>query len=340
MATFNRRDFLAASAGIAAGALVPAAVRAQAKTLNLDDLAAKAAAEGEITYYASTNPELSKRLVTLFNATYPDIKVNIVRLASGPLGRRFAAEMEAGNAVADILQLGDPLLLAEGYKKGWFASLEDLPAHQAWPADYKEPYLAVVSLFPHTITYNTNLVKGADIPTSWESILDPKWRGRVIMADVRNSPSLMEWALHMLDTYGVDYLHRLAALQPRIVASTLPGTQMVAAGEAAMVFPNLRMVSYSLIAKGAPLDDVTPSPNSGLESMLAISTKSKRPNAARLFSSFILSQAGQEVLSKDTAASPLPNIPGALALPQGFRRAHFEEALARADEVVKPLGLK
>ena len=339
MNTLNRRDFLVASAGIAAGALVPGALRAQQTSLDLNDLAKKAAAEGEITYYASTNPELSKRLVTLFNEAYPDIKVNIVRLASGPLGRRFASEMEAGNAIADILQLGDPLLLAEGYEKGWFANLEDLDAHQAWPADYKESYLAVVSLFPHTITYNTNLVKGDDIPTGWESILDEKWHGRIIMADVRNSPSLMEWAVHMLDTYGPDYLQKLAALKPRLVASTLPGTQMVAAGEAAMVLPNLRMVSYSLIAKGAPLEDITPSPNSGLESMLAISTKSKHPNGARLFSSFILSRAGQEVLSKETAASPLPNIQEALTLPDGFRRAQLKEAQVRSGEVVKLLGL-
>lgn len=340
MTSFNRRDFLAASASVAAGALLPSALRAQTTTLDLADLAKKASAEGPITYYASTNPELSKRLVELFNATYPDIKVNIVRLASGPLGRRFASEMEAGNAVADILQLGDPLLMAEGYKKGWFADLENLPAHQAWPKDYKEPYLAVVSLFPHTISYNTNLVKGDDIPTGWESILNEKWRGRIIMADIRNSPTLLEWAALMHDTYGPNYLKGIAALKPRIVASTLPGTQMVAAGEAAFVLPNLRMVSYSLIGKGAPLDDVTPSPNSGLESMVAISTKSKNPNAARLFTNFLLTRAGQEVLSKDTAASPMADIPAALTLPKDFHRAKVAEALPRAGELIRLLGLE
>lgn len=340
MKNIRRRDFLKITFGTAAAGTFMRPSWAQPSALDLADLARKAASEGDLTYYASTNPELSKRLVSLFNKTYPDIKVNVVRLATGPLGRRFASEMEAGNAVADILQLGDPLLLAEGHAKGWFANLEDLPAHQAWPKEFKETYLAVVSLFPHTITYNTNLVKGDDIPKGWEDILKDKWQGKIIMADVRNSPTLMEWAALMHDTYGADYLKRLAALKPRIVASTLPGTQMVAAGEAAFVVPNLRMVSFSLIGKGAPLNDVTPSPNSGLESMLAISSKSKNPNAARLFSNFILTQAGQEVLSKDTAASPMGNLPGALSLPPDFHRAKIKEALARAPELLKLLGLE
>jgi ABC-type Fe3+ transport system substrate-binding protein len=230
--------------------------------------------------------------------------------------------------------------MAEGFTKGWFVSLEDLPAFATWPQGYKEPYLAVVSLFPHTITYNTNLVKGADIPTDWQSVLNEKWRGgRILMADIRNSPNLMEWAALMHDTYGAQYLQRLAALKPRIVASTLPGTQLVAAGEAAFVLPNLRMVSYSLIDQKAPLDDVTPTPSSGLESMLAISSKAKHPNAARLLSDFILSRPGQEVLSKDTAASPLGDIPGALPLPTGFQRAKIKEAIARAPQLLQLLGV-
>lgn len=339
MNELGRREFLIAMTSVAAGALIVPA-RTQAATLDLAEIASKANQEGELTYYASTNPVLSQRLVDLFNTTYPKIKISIVRLASGPLGRRFASEIEAGNAVADILQCGDPLLMAEGHSKGWFLNLEDLPAHQAWPQGFKESYLAVVSLFPHTITYNTNLVKGDDIPSGWQDLLDEKWQGRILMADIRNSPTLLEWATLMADTYGPEYLQRLAKLKPRVVASTLPGTQLVAAGEAAFVLPNLRMVSYSLIEKNAPLDDVTPSPNSGLESMLAISSKAKHPNAARLFSNFILTRAGQEVLSKNTAASPLPDISGALSLPAGFHRAKIKEAVARAPATLKLLGME
>lgn len=337
MNPLSRRQFLMTAGCAMAGACARPLFAAPAE-LDMAQLAKKAAAEGELTYYSSTNPVLSKTLAALFNKSYPAIKVNVVRLASGPLGRRYVSEVQAGAPVADILQLGDPLLMQEGHSKGWFADLQDLPAYQAWPADFKESYLAVVSIFPHTITYNTNLVKGDDIPKGWESILHDKWKGRILIADIRNSPTLMDWAAMMHHTYP-GYLKRLASLKPKVVASTLPGTQLVAAGEAAFVLPNLRMVSYSLIEKHAPLDDVTPSPNSGLESLLAISAKARHPNAARLFSNFILTRPGQEVLSANTAVSPLGNIPGALPLPKDFHRARIKEALAQAPELLKSLGL-
>ncbi len=203
-----------------------------------------------------------------------------------------------------------------------------MPAHKAWPAGYKDTHSALVSLFPHTITYNTNLVKGADVPTGWQSLLQDKWRGKILMADPRNSPTLMEWAMLMHDTYGADYLKRLAALKPRVVASTLPGTQMVAAGEAAFVLPNLRMVSYSLIEKNAPLDDVTPSPNSGLESILAISAQAKHPAAARLLTNFILSKAGQEVSSVHVTYGPR-NHPRLRSGQAEARRPAFQGGAAR-----------
>ena len=337
MNELNRRGFLVAGAATLAA---PLQAQQRPAALDLAELAKKAAAEGEVTYYASTNPVLSQRLADLFNKSYPGIKVNIVRLASGPLARRYAAEAQAGSVVADILQMGDLLAIEEGIAKGWFARIDDLPAHQAWPSGYKDAHSALVSLFPHTITYNTNLVKGPDVPTGWQSVLNEKWRGKILMADPRNSPTLMEWCVMMHDTYGADYLKRLASLKPRVVASTLPGTQMVAAGEAAFVLPNLRMVSYSLIEKKAPLDDVTPSPNSGLESILAVSANGKHPNAARLLSNFILSRPGQEVLSKDTAASPMGELPGALALPQNFHRAKIKEAMARAPQILQLLSLE
>lgn len=300
---------------------------------------AKATAEGEVNYYASTNPVLSQRLATLFNQSYPGIKINIVRLASGPLARRYASEAEAGDVVADILQMGDALVIAEGIKKGWFTKIDDLPAHKAWPADVKDAYSAIVSLFPQTITYNTTLVKAADLSDGWQSVLQERFRGKILMADPRNSPALMDWVMLMNDTYGADYLRKLAALKPRIVASTLPGTQLVAAGEAALILPNMRMVSYSLIEKGAPLDDITPKVNTGLESILAVSTKAKHPNAARLLANFVLTRGGQEVLSKDTASSPMTGIPGALALPANFRRAKINEALARGPQLAQLLDL-
>jgi iron(III) transport system substrate-binding protein len=304
------------------------------------DMVEAAKREGKLTYYSSTNPVLSKQLVDKFNAAYPGITVDIVRLATGPLSQRYAAEMQAGTVIADILQMGDPIVLEDGFAKGWFADISGLPAVAAWPAAFKTAYSATVSIFPDTITYNTSKVKPGDVPKSWEDVLDPKWKNRILMADLRNVPQLISWAALMQDTFGANYLSRLREQNPKIVSSTVPGSQMLAAGEGFLLLPNLRMVSASLIEKGAPLDDVTPTPATGWGASLGISAKAPSPNAARLFTSFILSREGQEVLSKGVAASPLPDVPGALPLAADFHLADIRVAMRRAPEVLKAMGLE
>lgn len=339
--TFSRRTFLKtglSAAALPAGMAAWPVLRAGAQPVP-SELVEAAKAEGRVVYYSSTNPALSQRLVDRFNRDYPGISVEIVRLATGPLAKRYAAEIEAGTIVADILQMGDPLILEDGYAKGWFANLADLPAHKAWPQAYRTEYSATVSLFPDTITYNTDKVKGDDVPRQWSDILDPKWRDQILMVDIRNVPQTTAWAAFLQDTYGPDFLPRLRAQNPKFVASTVPGTQMLAAGEAALLIPNLRMVSYSLIEQGAPLDDSTAHPVSGWGSALSITKEAPHPNAARLFTSFILSQPGQEALSKDVAASPLGSLPGALPLAEHFHFADIRATLPRAAELYKLLGL-
>lgn len=100
------------------------------------------------------------------------------------------------------------------------------------------------------------------------------------------------------------------------------------------------MVSYSLIEEGAPIDDATPDPVTGWGSMLSITREAPHPNAARLFTSFILSRPGQDVLSKDVAASPLGSLPGALPLAEHFHVADIRGTLPRAAELHKLLGLE
>ena len=185
----SRRRFVrgtSALAGVGAAlSFLPARSFADAKVDVLDQPEVRAwyeaaKEEGEVTYYASNNPALSERMAVGFNARYPEIKVNIVRLASGPLGKRYATEAEAGTFVADILQLGDPTIIKDGYEKGWFTTMEDLPAHQAWPAEYKAENYAVANIFPGTITYNTNLVSAEQAPKTWPDLLVPKRKGLLL----------------------------------------------------------------------------------------------------------------------------------------------------------------
>lgn len=333
----TRRHLLRASAGASLTAIVARPALAQPATTAA--LYAKAKREGSITYYATAVPTLTKRVIDLFTKTYPGIQVNALRLATGQMSQRYASEAEAGNVVADVVQLADPFLMADAEAKGWITTIDDLPDYAAFPADYKTRYNALVGIFPHTIVCNTSLVREADYPKDWRKMLDPRWKGQIILSDPRNNIEIADWVYTMFDAYGADYLQRMRGQQPKWVDSIVPGIQMMIAGEAALVAPALRQATAAFIALGAPVIDFSPDLDNGQESYIALSTKAPHPNAARLLTNLLLTRDGQEAYTKDFAASPLPNIPGALVLGKNYKRGRFKQAQAKLPEMSELLGL-
>ncbi|CAH1651996.1 MAG: extracellular solute-binding protein [Chelatococcus sp.] len=304
-----------------------------------DELASAAKAEGKLTFYASNHPDLTARLVKAFNATYPGISVEVVRLATGPLGKRYAAEAEAGNVTADLLQLADPLLIRDVAAKGYLSPVDNLTGFAAWPADYKNEFYVVGAISLMTISYNTDLVQGEEIPKAWTDLLHPRFKGQILMADIRHSPATLDWLVLMEKTYGPEFVDKLAAQDIRFVASTVPGTQLMSAGEAEILAPNQRQVTFPVIDKGGPVGDVLAEPTVAHESFVAISKGAKNPNAAKLFLEFMMTMEGQEALNMHVNSSALPDVPNTDKLPQSFRRADLENSIKERARLAAKFGL-
>lgn len=338
----NRRSLLKGAVGAIGGAvLINASHKAAfaADGRSLDELYAAAKTEGPVDFYCSNNPVLTKRVMAGFHQKYPGLTVNVLRLATGPLGQRYLNEAKADAVVADLVQLADPVLHEEIARLGHVVSLEDLPAHISFPAAFKTPSSAVVGIGPHTITYNTSMVEEGELPKKWEDLLLKRWSGDIMAPDPRTFPVALDWFLMMRETYGVSFLKEFGAQKIRYVASTVPGTQQLAAGEVALLVPNQRQVTFSVINDGGPVDDTYPLPMSGHEAQIAVSKKAKSPNTARLLANFIMSPEGQELTNKNVGISVLPNIPGAMSLPAQYRRSQIKQAFAERKELVEALGL-
>lgn len=322
--------------GIALLACGPATVASAQST---PALAAAAKAEGKLTFYASNHPDLTARLVTAFNKAHPGINVEVVRLATGPLGKRYAAEAEAGNVTADLLQLADPLLIRDVAAKGYLVPVKDVAGFAAWPDDYKGEFYVVGAISLMTISYNTDLVQGAEVPKTWEDLLHPRFKGQILMADLRHSPATLDWLVLMEKTYGPAFVDKLAAQNIRFVASTVPGTQLMSAGEASILAPNQRQVTFPVIEKGGPVADVVAEPTVAHESFVAISKGAKNPNAARLFLEFMMTVEGQEALNMNVNSSALPNVPNTDKLPASVRRADLEGSIKERARLAAKFGL-
>ena len=302
----TRRELLAAGAAlVSAGVAGPAFSQTEETALM-----AAAKKEGRGMFYTTAPLAEAQRVTLPFKEKY-GIEIEVLRLTSGELQQRFAAEVETNNVISDAFYTSDFLFVKNGIEKGWFAKVGDLPAAKGWPSVAWNGSSALVSRTPYSIAWNTDLVPQGI--TSWEQMLDPRWKGRVGAGDPRVLASPNLWYSLMRKTYGDDFLRKLGA-QATFMPSTVPGLQQVAAGVLAMYAPASHNTVVDLQAKGAPLKEGFLSPTVASDNWLSVVAKAPHPNVARLFLNFYMTPEMQAAANKG-AFSILPNIPGTLPMP-------------------------
>jgi iron(III) transport system substrate-binding protein len=304
----------------------------------LDALIKAARAEGEFTFYSSTPEGVSKKAAEAFFAKY-GVRANYLRLASAPLQQRFSAEAEANNLAADvIITLGASVPFAEdGIKKGWIESISQagLPALKSgeFPAKFNTGPTALIQINPWLIAYNTDKLKPADAPKDWGDLLNPRFKGQMIIPDTRVTDAYSGFWSMILERYGETYFTQLRAQSFRQIGSGIPAMQGVAAGEAMLTFPAISATVQEPKSKGAPLAMVTPERTTGSEShiMLTARARSKHPNAGRLFANWVLTQEGNLAFNKDSGSTSVfdtSSLPKQYESPKGGTPA-WREQLAR-----------
>lgn len=106
------------------------------------------------------------------------------------------------------------------------------------------------------IMYNTDLVKGKDIPKSLEDLKDPKWKGKFGIPSSANESMVGHVSgLRILkgDKYTEQLLKDILANQPMISDSHDPIRDAIARGEISVGLVNTYYV-YNKKAEGAPVD--------------------------------------------------------------------------------------
>lgn len=293
---------------------------AQAQS-GLDALIKAAKAEGEVTFYASAVENQSKMTAEAFTAKY-GVRAQYVRLGNAPMLQRYAAEADAGNTAADVVVMGGSTTAFsnEGAKKGWLE-----PVHQAglpvlkgeYPARFLRGSAAVIGVNTWVIGYNTEKLKGADVPKDWPDLLNPKFKGQLLVIDPHTSDAYFDLYALLLAKYGESYFNRLRAQNPRFFTLSEPAVQGLGAGEGSLMLPTVPPQVLNTKAKGAPIEYATPDHTTGVELQLLITArgKSRRPNAGRLLANFMMSQEGNKVFN---------GIPGAINIydPRGLPKQY------------------
>ena len=298
--------------------------------------------EGTVTWYTSIPEAIANEAAEEFRKEH-GIEVEAVVLTSGLLATRFASEMSSGGSPADVITVADPLFFQDAVAKSWIIKLSesDIPALATWPKDaFREDSYALVNIQPIGISIHSEKIDKDKVAASWEILLDPAYKGQIYLVNPTNVPNWLSHMKLMRDTYGPEFLKKLADQKPKVVDSAVPGIQQLAAGSGVMVYPGLLSVTNPLSSKGAPVTTVFPSPTTGVEQYAAVSNKAPHPNAARLFLNFLLTEQAQKILNKGAGSSPLGALEGTIPLPDQYVTPDVKAAVEIKDQILSELGLK
>jgi ABC-type Fe3+ transport system substrate-binding protein len=213
---------------------------------------------------------------------------------------KISQERSAGLPSSTDINLMAASHTAEGLKTGLlrkfdWGSILERPA----PADANvnrvapEGVAVMIASRVIGITYNTNLVKGEDIPISMEDIFKPKWKGKIVSTPF--GVGLTQFAAKDLMGYEYmkNYTQRLAGHIGGLTACS--NVDRVSSGEfVMMVFDCGQDDTLRYQKRGAPLGHATVKEVAAtIQLHMGVPVHAQHPNAAALFINFMSTQEGQ-----------------------------------------------
>jgi len=259
----------------------------------------RARKEGQVLVYSSFNAAEMVSLKDAFEKRYPGVKVDHLRLAGAKLMQRILAEHQAGGDLADTVLIKGETMHVLG-QKGLLAKYDALEGDKnAIDKMFRHPedLWTTVYLAVHSIVYNTRRVASKDIPRRYTDLLKPQWKDKI---GVSTTKYIVTYAL--MDLYGkekgMEFLKRLAAQNPVARAGGSLIIELVGAGEFDLGFSVNADSVEGIKRRGAPVDWARlDEPSYGDIQATGVLAKARRPNAARLFSTFLVSKEGQQKIA-------------------------------------------
>jgi iron(III) transport system substrate-binding protein len=152
--------------------------------------------------------------------------------------------------------------------------------------------------------YNTTLVKPADIPKTWEDVVDPKWKGKLSSTIYQDSWAQMAEPQVWGEERTLEYVKKLAALEPKL--GRFPEVSaMVVSGETPLTALNHTYRTNAEKANGAPVEIALVEPAIVFINVTFVPKGARHPNAAALLSAWFLSEEGQALMEQGWTASSM-----------------------------------
>jgi iron(III) transport system substrate-binding protein len=214
-------------------------------------------------------------------------------LGEEQLVNRILSETRAGRWAFDVLSTSSIATMIERKMIAPYLP----PDRELFMDQFKDPqgYWTGVFVNNLVLAYNTKMLAAKDAPKSYEDLLQPKWKGQMLMDSTD-----YDWFGTLMTVWGrektVKYMQQLAKQDPLWRRGHGLTAQLVGAGEVPLAWAyNFRIERMK--SDGAPVDWIESfDPIVVTISGIALSAKATNPNAAKLLINFATSRKGQEMI--------------------------------------------
>jgi iron(III) transport system substrate-binding protein len=296
-----------------------------------------------------------------FERAYPGIKLEATGARGRDITPRIRAEREAGQFLWDVYlnasETGDLVFKRAGYLSPLRPALvqPEVLANDKWLGGFEDGWIDVENRYlygylgelGHLVHVNRDLVPENEL-SSIEQLIDPRWKGKIIMDDPRRAGPGSADLGHLLMVLGEGWVRKFLANDPIIVDNPRQLAEFVYRGRYPVAM-SLRTEMYVDFKKQGltHVKPIAPKTEAGarlsMSRVAGLFERAPRPNAAKVFVNWFLGREAQQHLVKvsglnsrrlDTV-SPSENPPDPAQRYRSVNKGQYMHFIGKSMEITK-----
>ncbi|KAJ5890822.1 uncharacterized protein N7473_007050 [Penicillium subrubescens] len=296
---------LAFMPSVLAAALSPVPIDSR----SLSDIYAAAQKENGVlrVVHGGDERDQADALFEAFSAKFPNVKVNhtvdLSKYLDGRINQAFLQnELYADMAILQTLHDYDAW-----EEKGVLLHYKPPSFDNVWPSltNANGAYIPVFAASFGPFVFNSSAIPTADIPKSYGDILDPKWKGKIVLTYPNDDDAVLYLFKLIIQQYGWQWLDQLLEQDVQWVRGTATPAEI-------MLRNSSRTISFTTYPPAEGWTSVSPVSDRYMSwtQTSAIFKDTKLPETAKLLQAFLISEEfqvsrGEPSVRKDVGNSTI-----------------------------------